>query len=220
MSIPWTVDTSGLEASGTGLVTVAANQARATLRLAAVAQEAGLATLTSVTDARLEKLSNGPEALVLTTDGVTAGQIILALEEAHINLPLFGQVNVGSPQLIQVAREAANGLIFVSPGPAPADVEAETFAEAYQALAGFPPGPRAVLAYDATQVLLDAIEQSILKNGRRPTRLEVSEAIPTVQRTGLSGQITFNRQGERVEAPVWVYQIFREEYPGMLLTAP
>jgi ABC-type branched-subunit amino acid transport system substrate-binding protein len=127
-------------------------------------------------------------------------------------------VETGSPQTLQVARTAAEGFIFVSPGPDPRQLEeASAFVEAYQALAGFPPGPRAVLAYDATQVLLDALEQSLAAN-RAPWRAKVSKVIGTVQRQGLSGKIVFDRRGERVNAPVWVYQMTATAYPGVLLS--
>jgi branched-chain amino acid transport system substrate-binding protein len=221
MIVPWTIDTSGLDPEDrTGLATVAATQARTALRLEAVAQKAGVVHMAKIAEPQINEIPPGSDALALTTDGVKAGQIILALEEAQISLPLFGQVNVGSPQVVQIAKEAANGLIFVSPGPAPTDVGAETFAEAYQTLAGFPPGPRAVLAYDATQILLDAIEQAISETDRRPTRLEVSDLITSVRRIGLSGPIAFDPLGVRRNAPMWIYQISREEYPGILLATP
>jgi hypothetical protein len=34
----------------------------------------------------------------------------------------------------------------------------------------------------------------------------------------LSGDIVFDQRGERVNAPVWVYQIVDEAYPGVLLS--
>ena len=74
-----------------------------------------------------------------------------------------------------------------------------------------------MLAYEATQVLLDALEQSLAGN-QMPTRATVSAVIGTVHRRGLSGEIAFDRQGERVNAPVWVYQMTGTAYPGRLLS--
>jgi ABC-type branched-subunit amino acid transport system substrate-binding protein len=124
--------------------------------------------------------------------------------------------------MVQVAKAAANGLVFVSPAPAPRDVPgSEAFIEAYQTLAGFPPGPRAVLAYDATNILLDAIEQAMLEQ-QQPSRSEVCAIITNVQRRGISGDIAFDTQGQRINAPVWVYQISEEKegYPGVPIIAP
>jgi ABC-type branched-subunit amino acid transport system substrate-binding protein len=214
MSIPWSMAALDQNAGSVGLVRVAANYIETAAQLGAITEATGSNQIFELADSNLDALPDNLPALQLATDGVMAGEIILALQQANISVPLFGQVDVGSPQVIQVAKAAANGLIFVSPGPAPQDVDAEAFTAAYQALAGFPPGPRAVLAYDAANVLLDSIERAMLKTNRRPTRLEVSAVITSIERQGLSGTIAFDRQGRRIDAPVWTYQISKEEYPG------
>ena len=217
MSVPWTVQAGGLQVDRSGLALVAAGESVTAGRLEAIARESGFNQIVSLTHTGGAPLPPGVQAIQLATDGVAAGEIILALQQANISLPLFGQADAGSPQLVQVAKTAANGLIFVSPGPAPRDVGADDFIEAYRALAGFPPGPRAVLAYDAAHVLLDAIEQAMLEHDRRPTRSEVSAVIARIQRNGVSGNLAFDAQGRRLNAPVWVYQIAKEEYPGALM---
>jgi branched-chain amino acid transport system substrate-binding protein len=144
------------------------------------------------------------------------------LDDLDHSLPLFGQVETGNLQLVQVAGERANGFTFVSPAPAAADLTGgESFMEAYQTLAGLPPSPRAILAYDAANVLLDSIEQAMIMNKRwfsqKPNRAAVSAAITAVQRQGVSGQIEFDSTGRRLDAPVWVYQISQAIYPGTLI---
>jgi branched-chain amino acid transport system substrate-binding protein len=215
--IPWS--TAALEESDRGgVVSVAANLAETEARLATMGRNLGLNSITEIVEPDLALIPASAEALAVKTEGVTAGEILVALREAEMTLPVLGQVETGSPQTLQVAQTAAEGFIFVSPGPDPRQLEeAPTFVEAYQALAGFPPGPRAVLAYDATQVLLDALEQS-LAAPQMPLRAQVSAVIGTVQRQGLSGEIVFYRRGERVNAPVWVYQMTETVYPGVLLS--
>jgi len=217
VSIPWTVGAIPDERTA-GLVRAAADEADTLAYLDLLGLEQGFENIVTLTEPNLDAVSLETEAIKLASDGVTAGMIILALAEANYSLPLFGQVDVGSSQVTEVAKAAANGLIFVSPAPAPIDLpESTAFIEAYQSLAGFPPGPRAALAYDATHILLDSIEQVSLKNGSRPTRAEVSAAIPQVKRLGLTGNIAFNRLGQRLEAPVWIYQIVDQQYPGQLI---
>ena len=218
MSIPWSI-AGQVDTGSDGVVMIAASRSETSTYLETRGREMGFnntLALFEVDD--LEAISEQTQALYLAGDGVTAGEIVLTLHEANVLLPVFGQVDVGSPQLLQVARAAANDLIFVSPGPDPQDVPGGgAFIEAYQALAGFLPGPRAVLAYDAAHVLLDAIEQAILENQGRPTRAEVRAALPDIQRRGMSGDIAFDPQGERIDAPLWVYQISEEKYPGVLM---
>ncbi len=220
VSSPWTTATTGLNPNQAGAVSLAASDIKTTARLAAVARVMGFDNFTKLADLNIDHITNNTQAIQLATDAVTGGQIILALRQANISSPLFGQVDVGSSQLLQTANTAADGLIFVSPGPDPRHVSgADAFSQAYQNLAGFPPGPRAVLAYDAANVLLDAIEQAIAKTNNQPSRFEISTLIGNVERDGISGHIAFDAQGQRVNAPVWVYQIAGGEYPGVLIAS-
>jgi branched-chain amino acid transport system substrate-binding protein len=233
--IPWSVDVAALNGdTQQGLVSVAATYDETVTRLMEVSRDMGFERLDTLTGADVVALPDHAQALQLTTNAVTAGNIMLALRgsglgdpPASTDLPVFGHIEVGNRQLVQVAGAAAEGLIFVSPGPAATDVQADqAFIAAYQAVAGFPPGPRAVLAYDATNVLLDSIEQAMIMRNfiiidewypNRPGRAEVSAVISSVQHQGITGQIRFDRQGRRLDAPVWVYQITEMDYPGTLL---
>lgn len=224
MVIPWSVEKTAFNSNSPGVVRVAAAYEETVEHLKTVSRQMGFARLTPLaTVDDVEALSDPVQALQLTSDAVTAGNIMLALNESGLSLPLFGQVEAGNRQLVQVAGAAANSLIFVSPGPDAADVSGHrAFVEAYEAMAGFPPGPRAVLAYDATHILLDSIEQVIILNDRwynhQPIRAAVSNLITSIQREGMTGHIAFDTYGQRLNAPVWVYQISEARYPGTLMT--
>jgi len=217
VSIPWTTRPVDQQ---NGVVSVAATTVETAKRLETLVSEQGFNQITTVSDRQFGTISTGTQAIVLDTEAVAAGEIALALHRDGVMQPLLGYVDVGSPQLVQVGRQEIAGLVYVSPGPDPANInEAAGFVEAYQAMAGFPPGPRAVLAYDATNVLLDAIAQASGEQGRQPTRAEVATVITTIERQGLSGKIMFDTRGQRVNAPIWVYQISEEgRYPGVLVT--
>ncbi len=221
VAVPWSVDGSILKDDTKGVVSVAATKDEALEQLQGVGRKMGFDQLEFISEANIESISDDVQAVQLSTDAVTAGNIMLALHESNISVPVFGQTDVGNRQLIQVAGAPANGLIFVSPGPAATDVQADQdFIEAYQALAGFPPPPRAVQAYDATHVLLDSIEQAIMLNDKwfnQPDRSEVSEIITTIQHDGLTGEIIFDTHGQRLNAPIWIYQISNSTYPGKLV---
>jgi len=125
-------------------------------------------------------------------------------------------VESGSVRLVDVAGSLAAGLTFVSPAPAGQDV-AQHEGNLTQEKEGL--GPRAVLAYDATHVLLDAIELAIQEDGY-PSRQGVTAALPKVQRRGLTGDIVFDAAGRRIDAPVWLYNIVDKSYPGRVLVSP
>ncbi len=155
-----------------------------------------------------------PDVLVLATDGALAGELLLSLDASDWVGSAFGGAEVGSAQLVDVAGDVAAGLIFVSPSPAGRDAP-RTILDGSTLEKG-QLGPRAVLAYDATHTLLDAIELAIQRDGH-PSRQGVVSALPAVQHRGLTGPIAFDSDGRRVDAPVWLYNISNNNYPGQVL---
>jgi ABC-type branched-subunit amino acid transport system substrate-binding protein len=157
-----------------------------------------------------------PDALILAMDGARTGETILTLAEEDWSGTTLGGVESGSIHLVNVAGSLAAGLTFVSPAPAGQDV-AQPQGNLTPDMEGL--GPRAVLAYDATHVLLDAIELAIQEDGY-PSRQGVKTTLPKVQRRGLTGDIVFDAAGRRVDAPVWLYNIVDKSYPGRVLVSP
>ncbi len=108
------------------------------------------------------------DAVLLTLDPVAAGETLVALREAGWRGVVVGGPALGSPLFIQIAGEAATGVIFASSYPWPATDDA--FSAAYQSLGPHAPrpGPFALATYQATQALLDAIETAT-RQGKTPT---------------------------------------------------
>jgi ABC-type branched-subunit amino acid transport system substrate-binding protein len=155
-----------------------------------------------------------PHALILATEGASAGGILQALAETTWSGTLLGSADAGSVLLVDVAGEAAAGLIYASPAPAGQDLAEDAGSRAglsFDELA-----PRAVLAYDATNVLLSAIDAATRTEGK-PSRAGVVAAMRAVHMQGLTGDITFAEDGRRLEAPVWLYRIEGKRYPGELV---
>ncbi len=221
VSVPWSVDPAVFNQPG--VVSVAATTEKTSAYLDAKIKKMGFEQVDSLTDKNdIEAVSVDAQALRLNSDAVTAAETLLALVENANTLPVFGEVDVGSRQLPQAAGLAADGVMIVSPGPDIIDAPGyEDFAAAYQNMAGFPPNPRAILAYDATHVLLDAIEQAMISNDKwynnQPNRTGISTVISNIQHQGVSGPILFNKQGQRLDAPLWLYQISEMSYPGILI---
>ncbi len=100
----------------------------------------------------------------IAADPAPAG--VIWLGDAAGGAALAGQLSpgillVGGPELGSTvfqgrAGDAAAGVRWLSAGPQASSLPAE-FVAAYQELAGAPPSPQAVLAYDAANLLLDAI---------------------------------------------------------------
>ncbi len=117
---------------------------------------------------------------------------------------LVGGPELGSPVFAGRAGPAADGVRWFSAGPAPADLPAE-FVAAYQAAAGSPPTPQAALAYDAANLLLDAMERAA-RQGRGLTRATVSEALAALGAAGwagLSGPVLWQSNACPAAQPCW-----------------
>jgi ABC-type branched-subunit amino acid transport system substrate-binding protein len=157
-----------------------------------------------------------PDTLILAIDGSLAGEILLTVADQGWDGAVFGGVEAGSVHVVNVAGSAADGLSYVSPAPAGQDA---LQIEGDLALDREGLGPRGVLAYDATNVLLDAIALAIQEDGY-PSRQGVKVALPEVRRHGLTGEIAFDATGRRVDASVWLYNIVDRSYPGRMLSPP
>jgi len=152
-----------------------------------------------------------PDVVILAADGAQAGRALMALTQLNWQGTAYGNADTGSVHLVDVAGPAAEGMIFASPSPAGRDIPHDIGLTAGLPLDEL--GPRAVLAYDATQVLLKAIEATIQEEGE-PSRQGVIAALPSVRVEGLTGDIATNPSGNRADAPVWLYRIVNNEYPG------
>jgi len=162
-------------------------------------------------------------AVICDADPVTAGEVVVALREAGWEGDFLGGPELVAPDFVAVAGQAAEGAVFVTPWPLPADIpsSAETrfflenlvsgektdFITAYRAVSnGVPPGPLALPAYEGTWVLLEALERDITVHGA-PTREGMAAALATVERSGLLGWITFDGGRNWGDAPFYWYRI-------------
>jgi len=146
--------------------------------------------------------------LIIVTGGVEGvANFIVEARGRGFQAPIVSGPEVGRDILWQRAGAAAEGLIWVS---SVAEVSGlrlpSSFVEGYRALAGKEPGPYAVLAYDATQILLDALADAI-RYDAGPTRRGVASALTATHRRGVVGAVSFTPEGGWASAPVHVYRV-------------
>ena len=110
------------------------------------------------------------------------------------------------PQFARLAGDYAESVFVIAPAPLPADSADPAFADRYQAISfGVQPYSLAVLAYDATRLVFDAIARDERTNGAA-TRAGVAAALAQSRFSGLSGQISFDSNHNWGEVKGWVYQ--------------
>jgi ABC-type branched-subunit amino acid transport system substrate-binding protein len=147
-------------------------------------------------------------------DVLGAAELLSEMRAEGVNAPLFGGPMLARTQLSQIAGDAVQGACYAMTAPLYAD-QASFFARGYRELGGGTPGPWAVLAYDATVLLLDALEREIASSGR-PTREDVGAAL--TQARGLDGELFFeNHRRRRAEMRLYCYQA-GESYPGSVVS--
>jgi len=151
------------------------------------------------------------EVVLCDADPVAAGEVISALRAAGWDGAFLGGPELAASGFAAVAGEAAGGAVFVTPWPFPADVSGGAdFADSYRAVSsGVPPGPLALLAYEATWVLLEALERTVAAHGE-PTRDGMATALSATRREGELGRITFDAARAWDDAPLYWYYIGAE----------
>ncbi len=176
----------------------------------AAAEGLGVAVL-SYQDVESLKKDVGFDLLFFGGRSWEGATLLLRLRGAGIEAPLMGCFN--RPYLARWAGEVAKGTLYVTSALL---VDDPRFTTGYRGLAGTDPGPQAALAYDATHLLLAALERAIENDGR-PTREGVLAALRDQAYQGLTGPIVFNEKGEQIDPPIGVYVIDESGYPGKRL---
>jgi ABC-type branched-subunit amino acid transport system substrate-binding protein len=126
---------------------------------------------------------------------------------------VFGPPLWAQPQFATIAGSAAEGVIALAPAPLPADSTDPSFAWRFAAISdGVEPRANAVLAYDATRLMLAAIAEAALAEGK-PTPGGVAQSLGVIEFAGLSGMISFDAERRWQQARAWLY-VWRD---GMLV---
>ena len=123
-----------------------------------------------------------------------------------VNGPTVGPATWGLNLFPGLAGDLAEGVEAVVPAPLPGDSTDPDFARRYQAVAsGAQARFLAVLAYDATRLLISAIGASIEAQGT-PSRAAVAAALRRADYEGLSGHFSFDSEGNWPGARAWLYR--------------
>jgi branched-chain amino acid transport system substrate-binding protein len=123
----------------------------------------------------------------------------------------MGPDGVDSSDLTKIAGKAVVGMYYTSvAGPVTVYPEAKAFAEEFKQKFGKNPEPFAAQAFDATAILIKAIEVAA-QGGKAPTRDAVTAAIRGVKHTGVTGTIMFDAKGDPEKALYFVLQVASDD---------
>jgi len=173
-------------------------------------------------DWAVQILAQDPDLVFFADDVVEGAALIVQARYKGVDAPFMGGGDWGSPKLVQIGGPAVEGTLYVTSAPALEEITGTAEFEAnYQALAGQPPGPPAVLAYDATGVLLEAISRAIVAEGK-PSRVAVIAQLAEIHFEGLTGPIAFDAPGDRLDPVVYIHRVKAGNpyHPVTLLSLP
>lgn len=129
------------------------------------------------------------------------GLIAKQMRELGLKCHFLSGDGVFDPEFIRIAGPAAEGA-YLSYAPSPQDIPtAQNFLKTYTERWG-EPGPYSLFAYDATQVILKAIELAGTTEGKK-----VAEIIHSHPFEVAAGTIAFDQKGDPVKAPYIMWQV-------------
>jgi len=131
--------------------------------------------------------------------------------ERGVKSKFMGPDGLDSSDLAKIGGKAVVGMSYTSvAGPVEVYPQAKQFGDEYKKKYGKNPEPFAAQAYDATAILLKAIEETA-KGGKVPSREAVSAAIRTVKYTGVTGTVVFDKKGDPEKAVYFVLKVVSED---------
>jgi branched-chain amino acid transport system substrate-binding protein len=158
-----------------------------------------------------------PDLIFYSGSFVQGASLLAETSKVGKQMLFLGGPLCASPDFIKIGGQMAEGAYYISLAPDPRQLEdAEEFRASYRALSGTEAWASAIYAYDATNLLLTAVERAIGEGGK-PDRAAVVRALASMESyEGLTGEIAFDNKGARVAAKVYIYRIAKLCYPGQL----
>lgn len=129
-----------------------------------------------------------PEAVFLWGDARDCAAVVREIRRRNMPVRIFGNDRIVSPTFLELAGEAAEGVVAVATyDPTRDDPKLARFVADYQARFQHAPGTFAAHAYDGTNILLAAIAE------RGPTRFDIRDALYEFKHyDGVTGPIEFD----------------------------
>lgn len=159
-----------------------------------------------------------PDCIALcgtTTDGAL---IIKQARQMGIEAHIMGQPGLYNQNVIDIAGDAAEGLlacgVFVATNP---DEKVQEFVAKYEAKYNETPDGFAALAYDQMYVLADAAGRAMADNDGELTRETMADALRATNYEGVTGTVNFDENGDWVrdyltlQVKDGVYDLYKAE---------
>lgn len=148
------------------------------------------------------------------------GLLLKQMREKGVKAAFMGPDGLDSSEMVKIAGQHVIGSYYTTvAGPPDAYPETAAFTKKFKQRFGKEVESFAMYGYDAAQVGIKAVEQTIQANGgKKPNRGEVSAAVRKLKNfRGVTGEISFDNKGDPVKAKYFVLQFEKRNYPGKVV---
>lgn len=151
--------------------------------------------------------ADNPEAIYASGYFFTAGPLVTQLRAAGIDAPVIGQEGYDSQTFIDIAKDAAEGVIITTSLDRDSTVpETQDFIKEFEKMAGYPADMVAASAHTAIKAAALAIT-----NAGSTDPAKIRDALAAIHMKAATGTIHFNQLGE-VEKAVQVQVVKNGEW--------
>lgn len=134
------------------------------------------------------------DALLIWGNYTEGAQLVRQINQLRIPGKVLVSTGVTIGNFYELAGDAANGIIGVSPGynPERKDAQAQDFIKKYQTKMNYVPDLNVVMAYDSVKVFAKAVEDA-----KSTDKKAIRDALAGIKNyQAISGTVTFNQYGD------------------------
>ncbi len=159
-----------------------------------------------------------PQAVYYGGVDPQGGALVKALSAAGYGGSIIAPDGIDTDHFVKLAGPAAKGVYYTSTaGLLSLLPNATGFIKRFQARFKTAPESYSAYAYDAANVVVEAILSAYKTGNKIPTRAAVSKAAKGTEISGVTGRIGFTAGGDRRIADYFVLQFKTATYPGVVV---
>ncbi len=159
-----------------------------------------------------------PQAVYYSGVDPQGGALVKALSAAGYAGSIIAPDGIDTDNFVKLAGPAAKGVYYTSTaGLLSLLPNATGFIKRFQARFNTAPESYSAYAFDAANVVVEAILSAYKTGDKIPTRAAVSKAARATEISGVTGRIGFTAGGDRRVADYFVLQFKTATYPGVVV---